>query len=97
MLDPFGQCPAGWREMPGTNKCYLVTKNKAKGFDDARQACRLQQGDLIKINTIAEKVNSCHLFLDISSILRFINFVGKLFTHFGFPDCPCCLECGFYS
>ena len=22
---------------------------------------------------------------------------GHLFTHFGFPECPCCLECNIYS
>ncbi|OWF47671.1 uncharacterized protein LOC110454060 isoform X2 [Mizuhopecten yessoensis] len=52
---PYGQCPAGWLERPGSNECYLITINKTKGYDDARQACRLEQGDLVQIDTVAER------------------------------------------
>lgn len=55
-LDPYGVCPQGWKERPGSDTCYLITTRDAKTFDDARQTCRLQQGDLLVVNDVQEAV-----------------------------------------
>lgn len=34
-IDPYGVCPQGWKERPGSDTCYLITTRDAKTFDDA--------------------------------------------------------------
>lgn len=53
--DPYGQCPKGWKERPGSKTCYLITTNQALGWREARQRCKQQQGDLVKIDSIQER------------------------------------------
>lgn len=55
--EPLGQCPTGWLERPGSNECYLLTTRQSKTWHDARRDCQLQQGDLVVIDTIQERVN----------------------------------------
>ncbi|XP_022321816.2 uncharacterized protein LOC111123645 [Crassostrea virginica] len=52
--DPYGVCPQGWKERPGSDMCYLITTREAQTFNDARQICRLQQGDLLVVEDIQE-------------------------------------------
>ncbi|XP_048775202.2 uncharacterized protein LOC125679781 [Ostrea edulis] len=52
--DPYGVCPQDWKERPGSDTCYLITTREAKTFNDARQICRLQQGDLLVVEDKAE-------------------------------------------
>ncbi|KAK3107420.1 hypothetical protein FSP39_014196 [Pinctada imbricata] len=53
--DPYGKCPTGWIERPGSKQCYQISTKDKKGFRQARQACKLQQGDLVKIETVQER------------------------------------------
>lgn len=55
-IDPYGVCPQGWKERPGSDTCYLITTRDAKTFDDARKTCRLQQGDLLVVDDVQEAV-----------------------------------------
>lgn len=53
--DPLGKCPKGWEERPGTDDCYIITSKKMKSWMEARQDCLNNQGDLVKIDSVAEK------------------------------------------
>ena len=55
-VDKLGKCPAGWEERPGTDDCYIITAKKTKSWMEARQDCLNNQGDLVKIDSVAEKV-----------------------------------------
>ena len=57
LLDNVGQCDPGWKELPGTNKCYLFSGAKdAKSWDDSEAACMRNQGHLVDIDSVQEKV-----------------------------------------
>lgn len=57
MADPLGKCPKGWEERPGSDDCYIITSKKMKSWMEARQDCLNNQGDLVKIDSVAEKVD----------------------------------------
>ena len=53
----LGHCPKGWEELPGSNKCYLITDvHDMRTRDDASAQCQLQQAQLVKIDSIQERV-----------------------------------------
>ncbi|CAG2203922.1 unnamed protein product [Mytilus edulis] len=53
--DPLGKCPTGWENRPGTDDCYIITSKKTKSWMEARQDCLNNQGDLLKLDSQAEK------------------------------------------
>ena len=56
-LADLGKCPNGWEERVGSNQCYLITDvHDMRTRDDASAQCQLQQGQLVKIDSIAERV-----------------------------------------
>ena len=56
-LADLGKCPNGWEERVGSNQCYLITNvHDMRTRDDASAQCKLQQGQLVKIDSIAERV-----------------------------------------
>jgi hypothetical protein len=57
ILADLGKCPKGWEQRPGSNQCYLITGVKdMRTRDDASAECQRQQGHLVKIDSIAERV-----------------------------------------
>ena len=53
----LGACPKGWEERPGSSDCYIVTDSKdMRTFDEASAECQKQQGQLVKVDSIAERV-----------------------------------------
>ena len=66
----LGKCPNGWEERPGSNQCYLITDvHDMRSRDDASAQCQLQQAELVKIESIAERV--CYNFLIMISAKHF--------------------------
>lgn len=59
----LGHCPKGWEEFPGSNKCYKITDvHDMRTRDDASAQCQLQQAQLVKIDSIQERVGYCEHF-----------------------------------
>ena len=55
----IGKCPRGWLELAGTDKCYLFTKGTdSLSWNDAERSCKLQQGHLVDIDSIKERVTN---------------------------------------
>ena len=61
----------------GSNQCYLITDvHDMRTRDDASAQCQLQQGQLVKIDSIAERVIivltvSYYMSLDADGICNF--------------------------
>ena len=54
----MGKCPKGWEQRPGSNDCYLVTDvHDMRTRDAASAECQKQQGHLVKIDSVAERVS----------------------------------------
>lgn len=55
----LGSCPAGWEQRAGSDDCYLITDvNDMRTRDEASAECQKQQGHLVKIDSIAERVSN---------------------------------------
>ena len=63
--DPYGVCPQGWDERPGSDECYLFTGREAKPYEEARRTCLLEQGDLLVVDDVQEQVDIHHCFINI--------------------------------
>ncbi|WAR04321.1 CPXM1-like protein [Mya arenaria] len=52
----LGTCPPGWKERPGSATCYFISdQSDTKTWENAMINCRRQQGQMVKIDSAAEK------------------------------------------
>ena len=54
------QCPYGWYGYSPTSKCYRFVTASKLPWQDARDFCKLHGGDLLKIDSIQERVRTVH-------------------------------------
>ena len=58
IIDDIGVCPKGWKERPGSSTCYYISdQSDKKTWENADIACRRHQGNLVKVDSIPERVN----------------------------------------
>lgn len=55
-IGDVGKCDPGWTELQGTSVCYLFSNNSVS-WRDAKRTCLLDQGHLVDIQSIKERVS----------------------------------------
>ena len=51
------KCPSYWYGYSTTSKCYRFMYQNKLNWHDARDLCMLHGGDLLKVDTVFERVN----------------------------------------
>ena len=68
-LSVVGQkCPSYWYGYSVTSKCYRFMYQHMLSWQDARDICQIHGGDLLKLDSVSERVNNIKICRHVSKI-----------------------------